>query len=167
MASTVSNNVTNAASPHALQGDISNSTTSNEFDFNTLKVGDMVAGMRVVSIDPAVESLPLSAENLKVRFEGEAIVTGKYSYDPGPGMGPAVLFGDLTAESEKKVPKLLGQAASWFGFTNESSAEQAFAPAARGAAKGDATIKIKNYTYIYVPAEAWSTAELVSVICKN
>jgi len=137
---------------------------SNEFDFSALHVGDTVAGMKVVSIQPAIESLPLSKDNFQVQFQGKAIISGKYHYQDTAAFGPYLWVDQLTPGSEEKLPKLRGEGSTSFCFSNMDDAQQIFGPVG---SEGKTKVQISDYTYVHASAEVCNTAKLVSVLSKN
>jgi len=104
---------------------------------NEIKAGNKVAQMTVQSIAPydeSVKTLPLES-NAKVRFTGQATITGTYYYEcPGfegncSESEQRVCFKDLDEVSQKKMPILKdGRDSIWFCFSNANDAKKLLAP---------------------------------------
>ncbi len=75
------------------------------FELENIKVGDVIAGMKVVSIKPLREGFPdlAATDNLSIKFSGETALTGKYRFDE-LFLGENVL--DLDEVSQDKLPTL-------------------------------------------------------------
>lgn len=80
-------------------------TVSNPFELWQVKIGDSVAGMKIVSIKPFRESLSglKPEDNLVIKFSGEATVSGKYRFDDML-LGENIL--SLDEDSQNRLPIL-------------------------------------------------------------
>lgn len=136
-----------------------NAKADNIFDGKQVKVGDTVAGMKIISL----EIHPENGEDYDayISFEGEATVSGKFKHmKDDEFLGDEIVF-EVDKESESKLPKLQhDERYVWFTFTNRDAAEKALGPSGSG---GTATVTIKNYGINYAHTEIWNTAELVKV----
>lgn len=140
---------------------------SNVFELEKVKVGDTIAGFKIVSIEPVTKADKYSEENVRVRFSGDADIKGRYRhYREGEGiLADIVCVDNLDSESEKKLPKLTTDTRnSWFCFRNNDFAKTEFAPPG---SEGDTEVKIKEYEYVYLPSEVWNSATLVEVVNKT
>jgi hypothetical protein len=139
---------------------------SNIFDIHTVKVGDRVAGMEVVSVQPENSNFPLSVDNVRVKFRGEATVKGTYEYTNEGLLEGLVCMTSLDPASQAKLPQMkqLLDRPVWFCFENNTFAQTQFAPPGN---KGTAEIVIRDYNYVSLEADVWDSAVLVKVLGKN
>lgn len=139
--------------------------TFNEFNVADLKVGLKIGDLTVKSFGPFDPTFSAIANNnLKVVFEGEMTVTGKYvSTGVEMGCDPA-FYPDK--KSDAKMPHLVNDELSnqWFCFNNID-----FTKSKLGSNKSldGVIVKIKNYTYNRFPSEGGSTADLVDTVMLN
>jgi len=130
------------------------------------KVGDYIGTMKVLSIEPFFSDRndKIHDENLRVKFDGEATISGTYSvnYDPGPGCIYSFI---VDKESENKVPRLGHENYLYFCFNNKSMplVKEVFSQEGRG----KATIVIDDYEMVGCGCEASDSATLVRVISKQ
>lgn len=133
----------------------------NVFDFDKAKVGDMVAGMKIVSIG---KYRPDANDNIqpnrKVVFSGRATVTGTY-YERGIS---GLTLEKLTADSQKKLPRFSDETRSvWFSFTNQATVRTALSDLETDGDGKETTVVIDSYTINSYPSEVGNTALFVEV----
>jgi len=101
---------------------------------------------------------------LKVVFEGEMTVAGKYidTADTTGAFGPTICFYP-DFESAAGMPHVKNDEVpgQWFCFSNEGFVQSKFGV---GKTLDEITVGIKNYTYVRYPSEASSSAELAMVM---
>ncbi|GEM_PF-3396754 len=152
----------------AATNQISTQPSTNIFDSERNKVGDIVAGLKVVSIKSLTGSeLPIGRENVVARFAGQIQVSGAYEFSLNELSGDDWVCIALTDPREKlKLPVLVGVADQndRFCFNNLKKAKVAFGPKY---GQGQATVTIDNYELWYAPAEVNNKAELISVLSKK
>ncbi|MEK7544942.1 MAG: hypothetical protein AAB551_02310, partial [Patescibacteria group bacterium] len=124
-----------------------------KFTINTAKVGDIVKGLKVISVKPLLNS------GREIKFEGQLTLTGKYSFSD---FGGEYILSDLDAESTAKLPD---EAFNWFYFSNQGLAEKEFGPQENS---GTTTIVIDNFTMAMVPDSdaGGNFATLIKVLKK-
>ncbi|MDP2642742.1 MAG: S-layer homology domain-containing protein [Candidatus Peregrinibacteria bacterium] len=139
----------------------------NTFDVADLKVGMEIGDLTVKSFGPFNADFgAIAYNNLKVVFEGEMTVAGKYTdttNNPG-AFGPITCFyPNITSDAE--MPHLVNDELSnqWFCFNNIEFAQSKLGT---GKTLDEITIGIKNYTYIRYPSEVSPTADLVEVMAE-
>lgn len=139
----------------------------------SLKVGDVVKGMTVTSVNDTEHRAALQKNGFsatEVRFEGQQTITGKYTYydqvEDSAVYNPShtvqfyatpsdqLPFGDVNYTSSKS---------GFVCFENEEFAKSSFGPVG---SSGTATVVINNYRLFYEVSEGCSQAELVSVVQK-
>ncbi|MBI4779501.1 hypothetical protein HY797_03560 [Candidatus Falkowbacteria bacterium] len=140
------------------------SIENNIFKLDKIKIGDVVAGMKVKSIKPFDKSFAegaISAYNVKINFEGEAMASGKYEITKGEVFKGHACF--YPSEKDQLLfPKIEGDSPiTSFCFDNQD-----FAIKSLGTTDSGTTIVFDNYTINLYPSDVWNTAELVKVI-KN
>ena len=125
-----------------------------EFNITTAKVGDIVKGLKVISVKPLLNS------GREIKFEGQLTLTGKYSFSD---FGSQYIFSDLENESKEKLPNLGYE--PWFFFSNQNLAEKEFGPQENS---GTATVIINNFTMAMIPGTdaGGNFATLVKVLKK-
>lgn len=82
---------------------------NNLFELDKIKVGDVVAGMKVVSIAPVFKNKPLSSQglvNMSIKFSGEAQISGAYQYLGGPDDPITCNYFKLDEASRNNLPGL-------------------------------------------------------------
>jgi hypothetical protein len=140
----------------------------NEFKLAKVKVGDVIAGMKVKFIKTSdgeyIQSTvghPPSIYNLSIGFSGETTIMGTYhndGVDIQTGFGGQVCFDDLDEQSKDKIPSF-----EWndryirFCFSNQELAKEIFKPEGN---TGTATIVIDDYSTNENP-------RLVKVVSKD
>ena len=140
--------------------------TSNEFDFEKVKVGDTIAGMTIKSINPLFDQDKLSPQNYVVEFTGKTTVTGKYSSSDSELLAAKVCMTNLNQESQNRLPKVKDTDREiWFCFIDNNN----FALTKLGPvnSSGTATVTIDNYTLRYGPTFIFDKAKLVDVVTKT
>lgn len=139
---------------------------SNIFKFETVKVGDQVAGLTVVSISKGMKQsdLPLGPENFEVAFSGELTVSGSYEYHGGdkPDISSDYFTFSPDTASQKRIPAIQNRPATLFWIENTNRAKSLFSVTTGKSKTGKATITIKDYKVIYVPTEGGDMATLIS-----
>ncbi len=128
----------------------------NIFEGEQVKVGDTVAGMRIVSLEIHPEN---GADyDAYICFEGEATVTGTFKHmKDDEFLGDEISF-KVDEASQGILPKLRhDERYVWFTFSNREAAAEAFGPPG---SEGTATVTIKDYCINYAHTEIWNTAEL-------
>jgi hypothetical protein len=144
----------------------------NEFKLADVKVGDIIAEMKVKFIRSFegydIPPNYLSVNDLSIGFSGETTITGAYQNrktDPYTGADPKVCFGDLDEQSKDKIPSIIWSVDyGVFCFSNQNLARESFSPEG---STGIATIVIDDYTINKLPAEVTDMARLVKVISKD
>ncbi|MBI4215641.1 MAG: hypothetical protein HY602_02870 [Parcubacteria group bacterium] len=143
----------------------------NEFDIEEAKVGDIIAGWVIESIEPYNPKLfPQFSlrENSKIKFKGKTSLSGVYHYYGSDYIGylkNTVCFDNLDTFSILKVPQMAGRKIPvWFCFSNQELAKKWFGPPG---STGIATIVIDYYEMNTYPSEVWDIARLVDVWGKN
>lgn len=137
-------------------------------DLGTARVGDLVGGMIVRSINIRYEDDQHRKYGI-VKFDGEVTVTGRYKVQPhveGPAPSDTVCFDHFDRATHAVLPKVRGILhLGYFCLSIESI------PLAKKhfpwPSEGTATIVIDQYSIPYIEAEAWQTARLVRVIDVN
>lgn len=133
----------------------------NEFSLNDLKVGLEIGGLKVASFGPFSARIgPIAINNLKVSFVGTTTISGNYSPAEALSVSGGSSF-TLDDASLQNFPKLTSDLVDVRWFTINGKDADIFAKL--GKEKKQATIVIKNYTFVRYPAEVGSTADLVSV----
>lgn len=144
----------------------SSSHSANEFDPAVIRVGDVVAGMTVTSVDYRNDGQIITAH---IEFRGQVTLRGHFTHtgsDPDAGFTAAshkVFIHDLDEASLARLPHMIGDPRSvGFALANaEDVAKDAFGPEGAG---GQATIVIDSYRINFEPTEAFDTATLLKVI---
>jgi len=135
----------------------------NVFDVNKVKEGDIVAGMKVVSVKPYRSDMTALGreQNLIIEFSGQAILEGEYEFIPEGSMPSGVLF-SVIGEELSKLPLPLGNKSGkfMFYFTNQDFAKEQFGSSVT---LGKATIVIDNFIYKTYPTGLNHEAKLVKV----
>ncbi len=144
----------------------------NEFKLAKVKVGDIIAGMKVKFIRSFegydIPPNYLSVDDLSIGFSGEVTITGTYhndKVDPQTGFGGTVCFDSLDEQLKDKIPSVV-----WnneyirFCFSNQDLAREIFKPEG---SEGIATIVIDDYVINKLPAEVTDKARLVKVVSKD
>jgi hypothetical protein len=130
---------------------------SNLFDAREIKVGDQVAGLKVVSIE--VQNGEEEDYDAYVSFEGEATVSGTFKHNLNDEFLDHEISFKVDEEWSDLLPKLAhDQRYVWFMFMNHDEAEKALGAAGT---EGVATVTIRNYSINYAHTEIWNTADLV------
>lgn len=140
--------------------------TSNTFSVDAVKVGDTIADMKLISLEPVnPEYSALSNDNASAKFSGEATVSGKWEhYTEEFMMGEMVCF-TPDETSKKLLPAITGNERDGrFCFSNDDEAKKEFVPVG---GSGTAKILIADFTYFSYPSEGSNTATLVKVIEKK
>jgi hypothetical protein len=136
------------------------------FDITDAKVGDVVAGMKIVSIEPFTPGAKIEDDSAIVKFSGKVTITGNYIYN---NEDAAFIYGEVCMEnldpiSISNIPRVHPHRNVWFCFRNKEYAQSLFKPQG---SYGTTTVVIDNYQVNELGAEIWNTAELVEVIKKN
>lgn len=150
--------------PHAEVKQESNTVTSTDhlFSLDTVKVGDVIAGMTLRSLAPFSQvmmtptlDLPLSSYNAHVEFSGTATVTGEHYWNE---LFQKVCFDVLDPLSGTRLPRIDGDTRkTWFCFANQDEAQAVLGKEA----PGTATIVIDDYAINVYESEVANTATLV------
>lgn len=136
-------------------------TNSNIFDPSTLKVGDQVAGMIVVSTGPVNTKKPLHIlDNYRASFSGQANVSGKlYLSD----MFNKYCF-DVNQSDWSKLPKSYNDSRKpWFCFINADEASTTSMKESLSQNSDVVNITIDDYIINQYPAEVSNTATLIKI----
>ncbi len=142
-----------------------NQTATNIFHPFKNKVGDVVAGLTVVSVGPVPGiSFPLSMDDVDAKFSGSVTLSGTYDYSFSDFSGQDMACFAISDPKEKiKLPQLYGvdDQNSRFCFSNLQKAKEVFGPTY---GSGHATITIDHYELTYAPAEVFNQAQLLNAI---
>lgn len=153
----------NILSPRYTWGD----TAENFFNVEDVEVGDRVANMEIVSMEPVSEDYgTVSKDNAEIQFSGWTYLTGYYEYytTADGEFTNTVCFSVNDTYSLRKMPRVIGaEAMPYFCFSNSVFAGGELGPIG---SSGMATIAIENYLLKIFPAEVTSLAELVYVAEK-
>ena len=136
-------------------------TSSNIFDPNTLKVGDKVAGMTVISTGPVNTKKPLHIlDNYKVSFSGQISVSGKlYLSD----MFNKYCF-DVAQSDWSKLPKSYNDSRKpWFCFIDADEASTTSMKESLSKNSDIVNITIDDYIINQYPAEISNNATLIKI----
>jgi hypothetical protein len=135
-----------------------NEVSDNHFNPKDVKVGDEVAGMKIVELEVEDDGPNYS---VFAAFEGKIIISGKYiQYENHDFLGNAISF-EVDEESFKKLPILAYDERNlWFVFRNREEAIKRL---------GDydnegLSIEIADYTIHYAPTEVANEASITRVI---
>jgi len=134
----------------------------NWFGPEDTRVGDTVAGLKVVRLEHTVWDPSSGGFSATVAFSGEVTVSGTYVHYPPEHdfFGGQICFDQVDAATAARLPRLRGdQRRLLFCFENAKEARQALAPAGIG----EATVVIDGYTINFRPTDVWNTARLVRV----
>lgn len=140
---------------------------SNLFDPLKNKVGDTIAGMKLISVKPFVGD-KLSLENVDAQFLGRVTLSGEYDYELDPSLGEGayrMCFRLVGVDEKLKVPVLNRNSDQgvYFCFDDLADAHRGFGS---GYVSGQAMIVIDRYRLIS-GAKVTSMAQLVEVISKT
>lgn len=145
---------------------------ANIFSVDKVKVGDTVAGMKVLEIGKMNQQEPLSEINASVSFDGTMTVSGEYEYYDSPEAGSIkgqLCLKNMTTDSLNKIPVLSSEKLDGdfrICFTNVVQAKALLGTTK--AKTGKVTVEIGKYTSRRYTTELWSwdTATLVHIISK-
>lgn len=142
--------------------------SSNIFDALKNRPGDIVAGLKVLSVGaPPGIQLPLGNDNVVATFLGSVTLSGSYDIFSSTMSGEdMVCFTPANATERAKLPTLSSEdpLLTRFCFSNLAQARAAFGP---GYGQGAATIVIDKYELWYAGAEVTNRAELREVLSKK
>lgn len=114
---------------------------ANIFDAKQTKVGDFVAGMKVTKI--SVNDIDKDSYTARVRFSGEATVTGTYTHHKDDEMIGCEIRFEVDEQSAGNLPREKSDTRrTWFVFENHDEAEQLLGPPGT---EGRATVVIDDY----------------------
>lgn len=88
----------------------------NTFDVLKNKPGDMIAGMKLLTVAPMFDSGPLSNQNVRAEFQGQATLTGNYDFSYSDFAGEDMVCAN--SSDKEKLPLLTGVENPFFCFTN-------------------------------------------------
>jgi len=134
--------------------------TSADFDLNTVKVGDQIGSMRIISRVSygAIDKNNYSIDDASIAFIGQVVIKGAYTESRGDRC-----IVDLDESSTSKIPRMIGDDRDiWFCFNESNLVKQEFV-------KGDdeiVEIVIDNYVINAYPSEVYNTADLVRVVSR-
>lgn len=145
----------------------------SRFDVTRVKVGDAVAGMKLVSIQPFTEhshltgsdssNEPISTTNVHAVFSGEATVTGTVTgYDSTFSGQHMICVAHLDDQSKKRIPSLDGL----YRFCLLSILADP-ATVFPGNGTWQATIVISDYVLDSFPADVLNTATFVRSVSQT
>ena len=140
--------------------------SSNIFSVNEVKIGDTIADMKLISLEPVnPEYSALSNDNASAKFSGDTTVSGKWEhYTEEFMMGEMVCF-TPDETSNKLLPAITGNERDGrFCFSNDDEAKKEFTPVG---GSGTAKILIADFTYFSYPSEGSNTATLVKILEKT
>ncbi|MDP2630674.1 MAG: thrombospondin type 3 repeat-containing protein, partial [Candidatus Uhrbacteria bacterium] len=143
------------------------SPSSNIFTFDEVNTRKNVAGFRIVSWEAFNSPEPMSQDNIKVRFQGDATITGNWVLNEFVNEGYRVCMTTLTDPSRAKLPRLdVDMRKFEICFSNDAFARSQFSPLG---ASGTATVAISDYVYNLGAAMGPTSAfaELVSAQSKS
>lgn len=135
------------------------------FDARETEIGDIIAGMQVVSVETTQNPSDPDDYWATVEFKGQAKLEGTYKYNSDHEfLGDNVSF-IVDVSSSDTLPKLENDTRySWLVFKNIERSQEVFGPPG---SEGTATIVIEDYVINYYPSEVYNTADLVEVIEKS
>ena len=134
------------------------------FNPNTVKVGDIVSLMEVVSINPyrddRMDLWP--DQNMVIQFSGPIWLIGEYNIADGDSFYPAgtVYFTVTDSQHDNKIPHAEGTNSTTFIFSNQDFAKEKFN---KDQTNGHATIVIDNLIYKIYPSMVTNEAELIQI----
>ena len=135
-----------------------NEVSNNLFNPKDVKVGDEVAGMKIVELEVGNDGPQYS---VYATFEGKVLISGHFvQYEDHDFLGNAISF-EVDEESSKKLPKLTYDERNlWFVFRNREEAIKLL---------GDyeyegLTIEVDSYTINYAPTEVVNQASIIRVV---
>jgi hypothetical protein len=131
---------------------------SNIFSPKDVKVGDEVAGMKIVGLKLGEYGPDY---DVMAAFEGKTVISGKFvQYENHDFLGNAISF-EVDKESAKKLPILTyDERNSWFVFRNREEAIKLL----EDYENEGLTIEIDNYTINYAHTEVFNEASITRVI---
>ena len=101
----------------------------------------------------------------KVKFKGQAAVTGNYKNNVDDEFLADSISFRVDDGSSNLLPRLSHDTRfTWFTFSNQDLAKETFSPPG---SEGVATVVIDNYVIYYAPTEVWNTAELIEAVEKH
>ena len=161
------NNKAGTANDSEAETGFQTSKISNLFDARDVSNGDIITGMKIVSVNVYPGSDPDNKDNYfaTVKFSGKLELSGKYiSYSDQPLLGRSVIFYPDN-KSANLIPRLNQDTIQevWFLIENY---EEAIEILSEPDSEGNATIIIDNYTINYT-LEVVHTAQIISVPDKN
>lgn len=134
------------------------------FDMNTVQIDDIVGGMTARSIDIRYV---VDGQNFGIiGFVGAITVTGDYEVKPlieGPSPSDTVCFRNFDEDTLRVLPQAKNSQLDFRYFCLEEGDASLIREYFPAAGTGRATITIGAYTVPYIEAEAWATADLLSV----
>lgn len=141
---------------------------SEIFDPTKTKVGDIIAGLKVVSMGP-VQGItrPMAQDNVSASFMGQVTVAGDYDIATDAMSGTEKACFTISQPPDLyKLPVLIGEddQEPRFCFTNIEKVKQDLGSTAM---RGHATITIDQYQLNYASAEVTNRARLVTVVSKH
>jgi germination protein M len=135
-------------------------TPANLFDVHEVAVGDVIAGLRISSLEVSDPDAPSLTAH--VSFTGEVTVSGTVTaHDDHEQLGDAVCMTSVDPTSERALPRMRQDTRdAWFCFTNSDvAAAEVFAPGT----VTETTVVIDEFTIHHAPTEVWNTARLLRV----
>ncbi len=135
----------------------------NRFNFNVHKVGDVIAGLKIISIEPVpgIQS-PFGSENYRVVFSGQKTFDVSYSYADSAFAGPRVIISPLNPDD---LPMEAGEIGDVFYQVRNLDVFRKLVNKEYG--DGKATVVMTNFELNHAPAEVMPQADLVQVISKS
>ena len=143
----------------------SNTFETNLFDPATVRMGDIVAGMRVISVTGVNKEGPATAENYHVAFAGQAAIAGTFHYSMNELWGDMTVFFAPLKSEYSKLPIIKNESEPLM-FLIGVGDKNPLSLRGRKEIKGDVTLLLGDLSYDKGPAEAVSSATVVQVITK-
>ncbi len=137
----------------------------NQFNPLQHKIGDIIAGMKILAITAALDSRSLADDNVKVKFSGLATISGIYDYRFSEFSGGGLACFTPDPDEDSKLPKL--KQASDYATTFCFDVQEAIKAFGSQYGVYKATITIDHLTLEHAPAEVLNGADLVAVVSKQ
>lgn len=138
-------------------------TAQNRFIFGTHKVGDVIAGLKITSIEP-IPGIQTSfgSENYRVVFSGQKTFDASYSYEDGAFAGATATISPMNPDD---LPMEAGEIGDVSYQVRNLDIFRKLISKEYG--DGEARVVMTNFELNSAPAEVMPQADLVQVISKS
>jgi hypothetical protein len=100
-------------------------TMSNPFSFDRAKIGDVVAGMEIIKIQPLIGNDLPSQNNVAIFFKNKKIINGQVNYYETGLLKNKVCLENYDPYEQKNLPRLVGDSRLiFFCFNNTEQAKK-------------------------------------------